>query len=149
VENLERFQQNRRIVEDFTTRTLAAIPSDFGRLLYVALLRDLASGRYLHEGLSANYPDEAVQQALAHCHDELFAKILETPLERQEWDLRSCLGALEGEFWGIVTRWEKLEFYRVLLPADAPGYLQELFCSNLRTLLGLLAEEHASWKPAA
>ncbi len=149
METLERFQQNRRVVEDFTSRTLASIPSDYGRLLYVALLRDLASGRYIHEGLAASYPEEAVQQALTHCHEELFARILETPLERQEWDLRACLGALEGNFWEIVSRWQELEFYRVLLPTGAPAYLQDLFCSNLRALLDLLAEEHASWQPAA
>ena len=149
METLERFQQNRRVIEDFTSQTLAAIPCDYGRLLYIASLRDLANGRYRHEGLSAIYPEEAVQQALAHCHEELFAKILETSLERQEWDLRSCLGTLEGEFWGVAARWQKLEFYRVLLPTGATAYLRDLFCSNMRALLGLLAEEHASWEPAA
>ncbi len=149
METLERFQRNRRVIEDFTTRTLAAIPSDYGRLLYLASLRDLASGRYLHEGLAAIYPEEAVQQALAHCHEELFAKILETSLEQQEWDLRACLGALEGDFWGIVARWQELESYRFLLPAGVPGYLHDLFCSNLRALLGLLAEERVTWPQTA
>ena len=83
METVERFQLNRRVIEDFTARTLAAIPSDYGRLLYVSSLRDLASGRYLHEGLAAIYPEQAVQQALARCHEELFARILETPLEQQ------------------------------------------------------------------
>jgi hypothetical protein len=149
VETLEGFQQNRRVIEDFTTQTLAAIPSDYARLLYISSLRDLASGRYCHEGLAAIYSQEAVQQALTHCHKELFAKILETPLEQQEWDLRACLGTVQGDFWGIVARWQELELYRVLLPTGVPGYLQDLFCSNLRALLGLLAEEHATWQPAA
>ncbi len=149
LETLERFQQNRRVIEDFTTRTLAAIPSDFGRLLYVASLRDLASGRYLHEGLAVTYPEEAVQQALAHCHEELFTKTLETPLEQQEWDLRACLGALEGNFWAVAARWLELESYRLLLPAAVPGYLHGLFCSNVRTLLSLLVEEHTKWQQAA
>ena len=149
METLERFQQNRRVIDDFTARTLAAIPSDYGRLLYVSSLRDLASGGYIHEGLAAIYPEEAVQQALAHCHEELFIKILETPLEQQEWDLRACLGTVEGEFWDVVARWQELEFYRLLLPSGVPGYLHELFCSNLRALLGLLTEECATWQPTA
>lgn len=144
METLEWFQQNRRIVEDFTTRTLAVIPSMYGRLLYVATLRDLASGRYCHEGLESLYPGEAVQQALELCHAELFSRILESPLEQQEWDLRACLGTLEGDFGEIVTRWKEFEFYRILMPARVPAYLQELFCSNLRALLGLLAEERAT-----
>lgn len=149
VKALERFQQNRRVIEDFTVWTLAGIPSDYSRLLYVSSLRDLASGRYVHEGLAAVYPEEAVQQAMTHCHEELFAKILETPLEQQEGDLRACLGALEGDFWDIVARWQELESYRLLLPAGVPGYLHDLFCSNLRALLGLLAEEHATWQRSA
>ena len=149
METLERFQLNRRVIEDFTARTLAAIPSDYGRLLYVSSLRDLASGRYLHEGLVAIYPEEAVQQALARCHEELFARILETPLEQQEWDLRACLGALGGDGGAIVARWQELESYRLMLPAGVPGYLHDLFCSNLRALLGLFAEERATCQPAA
>jgi hypothetical protein len=146
---LEQFQQNRRVIEDVTTRTLAAIPTNYGRLLYISSLRDLASGRYRHEGLSAVYPEDAVQQALAHCHEELFAKILETPLARQEWDLRACLGSLEGDFWRVVANWQELESYRLLLPTRVPAYLQALFCSNLRALLGVFAGEHATWRPAA
>jgi hypothetical protein len=149
VEALERFQQNRRVIEDFTVRTLAAIPSEYGRLLYVSSLRDLASGRYVHEGLAAVYPGEAVQQGLTHCHEELFAKLLETSLEEQEWDLRACLSALEGDFWDIIARWQELESYRLLLPAGVPGYLHDLFCSNVRALLGLLDEEHATLQKTA
>ena len=149
METLERFQQNRWVIEDFTTRTLAAIPSEFGRLVYVASLRDLASGGYVHEGLSTIYPEEAVQQALAHCHEELFTKTLETPLEQQEWDLRACLGGMEGNFWEVVARWQESEFYRLFVPEGEPDYLRTLFCSNLRALLGLLAEAHATLQPAA
>ncbi len=149
METLERFQQYRRIIEDFTAHTLSAIPSEFGRLLYLASLRDLASGSYIHEGLSALYPEEAVQQALAYCHEEIFSKILEAPLEQQEWDVRACLGRLGGDFWAIVERWREVEFYRVLVPVGVPQYLQDLFCSNLRALLGVFAEEHFTWQPAA
>ena len=146
---VEQFQQNRRVIEDFTERTLAAISSEFARLLYVSSLRDLASGRYHHEGLSVVYPEGAVQQALAHCHEELFARILEAPLAQQEPDLRACLGNLEGDFPNIVARWQELQSYRLLLPTGVPSYLHDLFCSNLRALLGVFAEEEAIVQPAA
>ncbi len=147
--SVEQFQQNRRVIEDFTKRTLAAISGDFARLLYVSSLRDLASGRYLHEGLSTVYPEAAVQQALAHCHEELFARILEMSLAQQEPDLRACLGNLEGEFPNIVARWQELQSYRLLMPTGVPSYLQDLFCSNLRALLGVFAEEQPSARQAA
>ena len=149
METLEWFQQNRQVIEDFAERTLAAIPSEYGRLLYLASLRDLATGQYRHEGLAAVYPEGAVQQALARCHEELFARMLEAPLEQQEGDLRACLDSLEADFRGMVIRWRELEFYRVLLPTGVPAYLKDLFCSNMRVLLELLAEERATPQPDA
>ncbi len=149
METLERYQQNRRVIDDFTSRTLSAIPTEFGRLLYLASLRDLASGRYLHEGLSAVYPDAAVQQGLEFCHEELFFRILEMPLEQQEWDLRSCLGALDGEFWGKVARWKETQFDRLLVPPNVPAYLRELFHANIGALLQMLLEERATMEPGA
>jgi hypothetical protein len=149
VETLERFRQNQRVIEDFTVHTLSAIPSGMGRLLHVATLRDLSSGRYCHEGLLGIYSEPAVHQALSFCHEELFAKVLETPLAQQIVDLRVCLSAFEGTFGEIAARWRELEFYRVLVPLGTPAYLRELFCSNLRVLLELLERERASLASAA
>jgi hypothetical protein len=149
VESLERFQRNRQVIEDFASRTLAAIPGDYARLLYLTSLRDLATGRYAHEGLANLYPEAAVQEALAFCHEELLVRILETPLERQEWDLRTCLADLEGEFWGTVAHWREEEFYRLMVPAGVPGYLRDLFCSNVRVLLAAIAAERPIPRPAA
>lgn len=138
---LTQLQQNRRIIQDFTATTLAAIPSPFGRLIYLSSLRDLASGRYEHAGLLALHPEEAVQQALAKCHEEIFERILETSLAEQEKDLRACLDAMPGGLRLTVSHWQRMEAYRVLLPEQSPDYLKELFCSNLRALLEILRSE--------
>jgi hypothetical protein len=138
---LTRLQQNRKIVEDFTSTTLEGIPSLFGRLTYTASLRDLSSGRYEHAGLAALYPDEALQQSLELCHEQLFERILETPLEKQLEDFRSCLESMEGGLPVAVPHWQRMEAYRVLLPEHSPDYLRELFCSNLRALLEILGQE--------
>lgn len=141
---LSKLQQNRRVVQDFTLNTLAGIDGTFARLVYVASLRDLSSGRYEHQGLVALYPEEAVQQALDLCHEQIFERILEMPLERQLEDLRKCLGEMEGGLAAVVWHWQQLEPYRVLLPENAPDYLKELFFSNLRALLEILHEQCSS-----
>jgi len=82
-------EQNRHIIHDFAVTTLSAIPDEFGRLTYIASLRDLSTGRYEHAGLSALYPEEAIQQALKQCHEEVFRRVLETPLSIQENDCES------------------------------------------------------------
>jgi hypothetical protein len=148
MEVLSKLQQNRRVVQDFTLNTLAGINGAFSRLVYVASLRDLSSGRYEHQGLATLYPEEAVQQALELCHEQIFERILEMPLEKQLEDLRNCFSATEGGLAAVVSHWRQLEPYRVLLPENAPDYLRELFFSNLRALLEILHEQscppHAS-----
>lgn len=131
-------EQNRHIIHDFALTTLAAIPNDFGRLTYIASLRDLSTGRYEHAGLAALYPVDAIQQALKQCHEEVFQRILETPLVLQEDDLKSCLDGMEGPLRSTATHWRQMEAYRILMPEDSPEYLKELFCSNLRALLEIL-----------
>jgi hypothetical protein len=138
---LANLQQNRRIVQDFTLTTLAGIPSQFARLTYVASLRELSSGRYEHSGLAALYEPEAVQQALELCHEQIFERILESPLSEQEEDLRGCLQAMQGGMCAAVGHWRQMEVYRILLPEHSPDYLRELFCSNLRALLEILQAE--------
>jgi len=134
-------QQNRRIIQDFTLTTLAGIPGEFSRLAYMASLRDLSSGKYEHAGLAALYPEEALQQALNLCHEQIFERVLETPLARQEADLKECLERMPGGLQTALTHWRRMEAYRVLMPERSPDYLKELFCSNLRALLELLQEE--------
>jgi hypothetical protein len=51
VETLERFSQNQRIVEEFTSQWLAGIPSVLIRLVLVAMLSDATSGCYRHPAL--------------------------------------------------------------------------------------------------
>jgi hypothetical protein len=138
---ITQLQQNRRIIQDFTQTTLAGIPGEFGRLTYLASLRDLSSGRYEHAGLEAMYPEEVVQQALELCHEQIFERVLEAPLARQESDLKECLERMPGGLCSTLAHWRRMEAYRVLIPERAPSYLKELFCSNLRALLELLQEE--------
>src|SRR5260370_975585 len=91
MDTITQLQQNRRIIHDFTSATLASLPGSFARLAYIASLRDLSSNTYEHPGLAAVYRPEAVQQALEQCHEEIFERILETPLAMQEEELRAYL----------------------------------------------------------
>jgi hypothetical protein len=137
---LKQLEIHRRIIQDFTLTTLALMPGLFDRLTYLASLRDPLTGRYAHEGLAAVYPGDAVQQALAECHEEVFERLLEISLALQEEDLRKCLETMPGGLATGLAEWRKQEFRQTLLPEQAPNYLKELFGSNLRALLELLRE---------
>lgn len=137
MESAERFLQSRSLIEDFTSRTLAAIPSDFGRLYYVSSLKDPGTGRYQHDGLMNLYSQPSVQAALTHCHEELFLRILETPLSHQEHDLRNCLNTAGDQFWAVVESWRESRDFKTMCPGGLPGYLSDLFCSNMNALLAI------------
>jgi hypothetical protein len=141
MDTLTQLQHNRRIIVDFTASTLAALPGSFARLVYIASLRDLSSNTYEHPGLAAVYRQEAVQQALEQCHEEMFERILETPLSLQEEELRAYLTTMPASMRTVASHWRKLEAYRALLPAESPDYLKELFCSNIRAILEILEKD--------
>lgn len=148
MDTLTQLQQSRRIIHDLMSSVLGPIPTAFGRLAYLASLRDLSTNVYAHPGLTALYPTEAVRQALEQCHEELFERVLEMPLTLQEEDLRQHLLATPDGLRAAAVNWLKLEAYRILLPAEAPDYLKELFCSNARAILQILSTESSTSRSA-
>ena len=144
MDSLDRFQQSRSVIEDFTSRTLAAIPSDFGRLYYVCSLKNPDTGRYQHDGLKEFYPENSVQAALAQCHVELFSRILETPLSDQERDLRKCLDTAGDKLWSVVEAWRESRSFCTMCPEGLPDYLDDLFSSNMDALLAIFQARHVN-----
>jgi hypothetical protein len=132
------------VIEDFSSRTLAAITTDFARLHYVSSLKDGITGRYEHEGLLSLYPENSVQSGLAHCHEELFSRILETPLQRQAGDLRACLDTAGDQFWDVVEDWRENESIDEMCPQGMPNYLQDMFRSNMSALLAIFSAHRPS-----
>jgi hypothetical protein len=144
LDSLERFQQSRSVIEDFASRTLAVIPSDYGKLYYVNSLRNSDTGRYQHDGLAVLYSEDSVQVALAQCHEEIFARILEAPLRQQERDLRKCLEAAGDQFWPVVESWREGRLFKDMCPEGLPEYLSDLFCSNMGALLAIFSSARSN-----
>jgi len=69
---------------------------------------------------------------------------LEMPLSVQEQDLSEFLEGMPGVLPATIVHWRQLEAYRILPPEEAPDYLRELFFSNLRALLEILASQHST-----
>jgi hypothetical protein len=140
---LDELQLHRQILYDLSVHSLEPMGGMYERLAYVANLRDPSTGIYSHERLCAVFGDKGVGQALADCHEELFERLLESPLALQEEDLLSYLEVLPGGREEHLRECsEKAETW---IPPQAPDYLKKLFCSNLRALCELLQEK----KPTA
>jgi hypothetical protein len=149
VESLERFVQNRRIIEQFAAHWLASVPTDLERLHHVAILRHVSTGRYSHSGLRGTFSEPAIHQALLYCHEELFDKVLEKTLQDQERDFHNMFSSIDAPAFEIASRWLELEHYRTLVPLGTPAYLRDLFFSNTRVILNLIVSEHALVSTAA
>jgi hypothetical protein len=134
-------QRNRRIIRDFESTALAGTPNPFARLIYVTSLKQSGSDTHQHTRLAAVYGEEAMRQALAQYHEELFERILESPWSIQDAELRVHLGGLSNGLFGAAANWRTAETYRGLIPPKSPDYLRELFCSNMRAMLDIIVGE--------
>ncbi len=126
-------------LEDIWQKTLSGVPSEFGKLAYLASLRDANSGVYHHYGLEQLYSPEQCDEALHCSHLEVFYRWLERSLEEQKDDLEFYLRGVEGELPVIVSNWELLQPYLGYVPAAANEAARQWFLSDLRIILELLA----------
>lgn len=142
---LDKLQSHQQILFDLTANYLEPLDGSYQRLAYLASLREPSSGRYVHEALGSFYGAEAVDRVVAHCHEEIFERLLEMPLKTQEHDLRAHLGSLPGEFFQKIVGCKTIG--REWIPVQAPAYLRELYCANLRVLLELLLYDRSKAPP--
>ncbi|MBZ5582296.1 MAG: hypothetical protein LAQ30_08855 [Acidobacteriia bacterium] len=119
--------------------TLARIPTLFGRLVYLAALRD-AGGGYAHPALSHMLGRENADRTLRHSHHQIFAQWLALGLEEQKSDL--------GDFLHEFHAPREALHYRELVPAGARDAERQLYLTDLETLLELLKFEHGGVSPA-
>jgi hypothetical protein len=139
--SLERFAQNRPVIEEFASEWLCCYSTYLAKLIHIARLRDIYTGVYYHPPLEEKFPQLAVDRALRYCHQEIFTKFIENTFEQQESDLRSCIARMDSPAFEIAHRWLDIEAFRSFVPSAAPPYLRDLFLSNLRTLLTTIVEE--------
>jgi hypothetical protein len=147
--NWSSIERIRNVIRDVSEETLAGFRSEYGKLVYLSSLRDLASGRYVHSGLEAMYGRADTHAGLWQAHKEICMRILEMPLAKQEPDLAMCLEGFEGELDEVIAHWRELEFYLALLPFGLPQYLRKLFSSNVETLLSVFQTDATKAQKAA
>jgi hypothetical protein len=127
-----------RAYEDFSSRSLARIPSALERLIYIASTRDYNSGLYHHEGLAARFDPVAAAKALEYAHAGAFREVSLMPLWQLSDELEKYMQSAKEEPLAFLTAWQKLEPYRVTIPMHADPTVAELFVSNIKIALAVL-----------
>jgi len=139
---------------DLWKHTLSRIPTVFGRLAYLASLRDTNSGIYRHHGLSAVFGRDDSAKALRESHERTFIEWLSLTMEEKYHDLGHCLAGLEDPAQTVVAHWLGARIYRTYVPGSAREIERGLFCSDLEALLETIKNAPAelgpvSWPPAS
>jgi hypothetical protein len=122
--------------------TLNQIPSTFGRLVYLASLREQNTGRYQHHGLAQAFGDGEVDAALRDSHEQTFSEWLCYNMEQQKSDLDLYLSSFQADRRTILGTWIRLSPYRSLIPASAGDPERRLYLADLEALLEILKVEH-------
>jgi hypothetical protein len=137
-------ENSRRPAEDLWSRTLAQIPSTYGRIVHLASLRNVNTGRYEHHGLSLLFGEDDADQAMRESHARVFREWLEMKLEQQKADLDLYFSSLPAKRRVLAENWLRLRPYRGLVPAWATEAERQLFDCNLELMLGLLRQEYGA-----
>ncbi|MBL0158736.1 MAG: hypothetical protein IPP47_16755 [Bryobacterales bacterium] len=135
------FEQDRRPAEDLWRRTLSMIHSVFGRMEYLARIRNPHSGRYEHYGLAAVFSEVEADRAMRESHVQVFQEWLALDLERQKADLDLFLAEQPTDRRTMVETWRRLAPYRGLPPISASPPEIQLYLGDLELLLDVIRNE--------
>ncbi|MFN7918790.1 MAG: hypothetical protein U0Q16_01760 [Bryobacteraceae bacterium] len=126
---------------DLWRRTLSQVPGVFGRIIYLASLRNPNTGRYEHHGLAQTYGEDEANHTLAASHEFAFGQWLSFSVQAQKADLDLYLSGLTTGKKTLVETWLRLAPYRNLIPATASAGERRLYLADMTTLLEVLRIE--------
>ncbi len=138
---------DRSAAADLWRNTLSQIPTTFGRIIYLASLRDSNTGVYTHHGLGQLFGEDETDQTLRASHDQTFAEWLCFTIEQQKQDVEDYLDDVEGDKKAVLANWLRLSPYRNFVPASARDVERKLFNSDLDMILEVLRCDYAVASP--
>ena len=134
---------DRSAASDLWRNTLSQIPTVFGRLVYLASLRNANNGHYEHHGLGLVFGEDEANRALKDSHASVFAEWLTFNLEQQKADLDLYLAGLFEDKRVVVETWVRLAPYQNLIPTSIRGVERRLYINDLAALMELFKNVYA------
>jgi len=123
--------EGRQPAAEIWRQSLAKIPTVFGRLAYLASLRNPETHRYIHSSLTAALGTDDADRALCNTHHQVFSQWIGFSLSEQKADLDEYLRTSGG-------RKDLMQQYRNLPPAAARDVERQLYLTDLEMLMELL-----------
>jgi hypothetical protein len=137
----------RSAASDLWRNTISQIPTVFGRLVYLASLRNPNNGSYEHHGLALVFGEEEANKALKNSHHAVFADWLSFNIEQQKADLDLYISGLFEDKRLVVETWIRLGPYKNLPPASVRGVERRLYLTDFTALLDLFKAAYGADAP--
>src|SRR5947209_2644015 len=138
---------DREVLDDTWRRELGEIETTYGRLVYLASLRDCNSGRYEHYAADPS----SRRRVHAHCmrvHEAIFREWVNFTLERKKADIDVYIRGLDSvDPSELIDAWLRLTPYKNLVPAAVRGPDREMHISDFEAILGLLRNVYGVASP--
>lgn len=128
-------------------RDLAHIQTSYGRLVYLAGLRNPDTGRYEHYGSDGAARAE-IGKELKRIHEDIFKEWVSYPLERKKADIEVYIdGISQVDKSDLIDAWLRLTPYKNLVPASIQGPERQKHVSDFEAILGLLRNVYGVASP--
>jgi len=126
---------------------LSLIKSSYGRLVYLAGLRNPDNGRYEHYGSEMALPS-AVNKELGRLHEKIFREWVTFTLERKKADIELYIAGIQSvDPAELIDAWLRLTPYINLVPATIQGPERQKHISDFEVILGLLKNVYGVASP--
>lgn len=121
---------------------ISEIPSTFGRLAFLAGLKNSETGRYTHYQLTPSFGHDVTDQVIRRSHCETFSEWLSFNLERQQADLNLFLSGVEGHRRQILAACAVLAPHVWCIPDGVAEHERRLYLADLEAILEPLYSEY-------
>lgn len=133
--------------EQLCLQQLSLIPSTYGRLVYLAGLRNPDTGRYEHYGAVDSGAGDA-NKILKRTHEVIFREWVSYPLEQKKADIELYISGIDQvDKTELIDAWLRLTPYKNLVPASIQGPERQKHMSDFEAILGLLKNVYGVESP--
>ena len=132
---------------EFWARDLFNIPTSYGRLVYLAALRNPDTGQYEYYGSDSSRRASA-SRVLKRLHEEIFKEWVSYALERKKTDIEIYIEGIDQvDKTDLIDAWLRLTPYKNLVPASIQGPERQKHMSDFEAILGLLKNVYGVASP--
>jgi hypothetical protein len=130
-------------------RDLSQIETSYGRLVYLAGLRNPDTGRYDYYGSIPGASSNLIaSRTLKRIHETIFRDWVGFSLERKKSDIELYIASIDQvDRAELIDAWLRLTPYKNLVPASIQGPERQRHISDFEAILGLLMNVYGVSSP--